>query len=281
MRQVLFLISLVVLSPFVAFPLPPYSPPEIEARVVRVIDGDTIEVELLQVPESLADQLKAGMMVKVRYIGVDAPEKDSGSGLLATQLNRLLVMDKRVFLEVDERLFDDYRRLLAYVYLDPNGHLMVNAILIMTQVISAYPPGLFEGTNRYDECFQEADRWCLPCRCIGWEGIAREPGDYLGKVLWVCGPVKSARRTRKGHIFINLGNPYPRTPRFTIVIWDDYVPSFDLKFGVGWERTLEGKIVCARGKIEMYNEIPEIKATDPDQLSWEDLVPTCCRSYIP
>ncbi|HID09108.1 TPA: hypothetical protein EYP13_02670 [Candidatus Micrarchaeota archaeon] len=247
---------------------------------MQVIDGDTIEVELLKVPESLADELKAGMIVKVRYIGANAPERDSDSGLLATRLNRLLVMGKRVFLEMDKRLFDDYHRLLAYVYLDPDGHLMVNAILIMTQVIPAYPPGLFKGTNRYDECFQEADRWCLPCQCVEWVEVARKPGDYLGEVLWVCGPVKSTKRSRKGHIFINLGNPYPRTPRFSIVIWDDYVPAFDLKFGLYWERMLEGKTVCVKGKVETYNEIPEIKAADPNQLSWEDSVPACCRSYI-
>lgn len=261
--------------------LPPHPPPEIEARVIRVIDGDTIEVELLQVPESLADKLQTGSIVRVRYIGVDAPEMDTPDGPLATELNRLLVAGKHVYLEVDERLFDPYQRLLAYVYLDPHGHLMVNAILIMTQPISAYPPDRFEGTDRYDQCFQQADQWCLPCNCVNWDEVARRPGDYEGKTLWVCGPVKSTARTRKGHIFINLGNPYPRTPRFTIVIWDDYVPDFDKEFGPNWERMLVGMTICAKGKIELYKGIPEIKTKYPEQICWGELIPLCCRAYVP
>jgi len=260
--------------------LPPYSPPDIEARVIRVIDGDTIEVELLQVPESLADKLQTRSIVRVRYIGVDAPEVDTPNGPLATELNRLLVAGKHVFLEVDERLFDPYQRLLAYVYLDPHGHLMVNAILIMTQPISAYPPERFEGTDRYDECFQQADQWCLPCNCVSWDEVAVRPGDYAGESLWVCGPVKSTARTRGGHIFINLGNPHPREPRFTIVIWDDYVPTFDQQFGYRWERDLVGQIICVRGKIELYKGIPEIEAIHPNQLTWKS-IPRCCQANMP
>ncbi len=280
-RRLWVLAVLAALLSFSVWALPPYPPPDIEARVTRVIDGDTIEVELLQVPESLADKLPTGSIVRIRYIGVNAPEAEEPKGPLATQLNRLLVTGKHVFLEVDERLFDKHGRLLAYVYLDPYGHLMVNAILIMTQPISAYPPDEFVGTDRYDQCFQQADQWCLPCNCVNWDVVAKNPGAYEGEVLWVCGPVKSTARTNKGHIFINLGNPYPQTPRFTIVIWDDYVSRFDEELGTKWEEALRGETLCVRGKIKLYKGTPEIEAADPDQIKWGELIPRCCQELVP
>jgi micrococcal nuclease len=92
-----------------------------EAEVLRVIDGDTIEVEL------------DGRTEDIRYIGVDTPETVKPGepvqcfGPEASAFNHELVEDRDVRLEFDRELRDDYGRLLAYVFV---GDRFVNAALI-------------------------------------------------------------------------------------------------------------------------------------------------------
>lgn len=81
------------------------------AQVVRVIDGDTIEVQL-------ADTIE-----RVRYIGIDTPEVGrAGSSecyaAAATQANQQLVGGQTVKLVADQQNRDEYGRLLRYVYVD-------------------------------------------------------------------------------------------------------------------------------------------------------------------
>ncbi len=92
-------------------------------RVVRVVDGDTIHVEL------------GGVREKVRYIGVDTPEtRKPGTpvecfGKRASAANARLVAGERVRLVRDAEPRDRYGRLLAYVYRTRDG-LFVNAELV-------------------------------------------------------------------------------------------------------------------------------------------------------
>ena len=95
--------------------------PSARARVLRVIDGDTIEVSL------------GGRSEDVRYIGIDTPETVKPDtpvqcfGPRAHQLNRRLVGGRRVRLVFDAERRDIYHRLLAYVYA---GDRFVNAVLV-------------------------------------------------------------------------------------------------------------------------------------------------------
>jgi len=96
--------------------------------VTRVVDGDTVEVEL------------DGREEDVRYIGVDTPETVKPDtpvqcfGPQASAFNHHLVEGKRVRLVFGAERRDVYGRLLAYVYLPaarPGGHpLFVNAELV-------------------------------------------------------------------------------------------------------------------------------------------------------
>lgn len=95
------------------------------ARVPRIVDGDTIKVDL------------NGRRETVRYIGVDTPEtKKPGSpvecfGKMASAYNRRLVEGRRVTLRFDVERRDRYGRLLAYVYLRRRGRTVwVNARLV-------------------------------------------------------------------------------------------------------------------------------------------------------
>ena len=93
------------------------------ARVVRVVDGDTIVVQT------------GGRTEKVRYIGVDTPE-DVKPGTpvqcfsrAAAAANRRLVLGRKVKLVRDAEAHDRYGRSLFYVYRAGDG-LFVNAELV-------------------------------------------------------------------------------------------------------------------------------------------------------
>jgi micrococcal nuclease len=89
-----------------------------EAKVIDVVDGVTIIVSY------------GGNPVSCVYIGVSAPESENplrSTGSEARQINKNLVEGKIVRLEFDERKYDKYGRLLAYVYCDD---VFVNAELI-------------------------------------------------------------------------------------------------------------------------------------------------------
>jgi micrococcal nuclease len=93
------------------------------ARVVRVVDGDTIAVRL------------HGRRERVRYIGVDTPESvKPGTPVecfahAASDANARLVAGRRVRLVLGRERRDRYGRLLAYVYRVSDGRF-VNAELV-------------------------------------------------------------------------------------------------------------------------------------------------------
>jgi len=112
-----------------------------QALVLRVVDGDTIEV------------LLGGEELRVRYIGIDTPEtvdprRPVGCfGKEASARNRELVEGKAVALEKDVSETDRFGRLLRYVWLQDR---MVNARLVEEgyATASTFPPDV-----RYAERF--------------------------------------------------------------------------------------------------------------------------------
>jgi micrococcal nuclease len=96
------------------------------ARVLRVVDGDTI---LVRIPGSPARR------ERVRYIGIDTPESVAPDqpvecyGRASAKENRRLVEGRTVTLTTDRELRDRYGRLLAYVRRAQDG-LFVNAELV-------------------------------------------------------------------------------------------------------------------------------------------------------
>jgi len=100
----------------------------VAAKVIRVIDGDTIVV-----------RLPGGDTDDVRYIGIDTPETVKPGtpvqcgGPKAHEVNDRLVHGRTVSLHFDAERRDVYGRLLAYVYVPGAGSggrpLFVNAEL--------------------------------------------------------------------------------------------------------------------------------------------------------
>ena len=147
-------------------PVPATPTPErVRAKVARVVDGDTIEVEI------------AGKRYTVRYIGIDTPETKHPQkpvewmGLEAAAKNEELVGGKIVELEKDVSETDRYGRLLRYVWV---GDLMVNAELVRLGFaqVSTYPPDV-----RYADLFLNLQR------------EAREAGRGLWGPTPTCTPI--------------------------------------------------------------------------------------------
>lgn len=74
-----------------------------EAKVKRVIDGDTIELDKAQI---------------VRLVGVNAPDNGQPFDDVATDYVKKLIEGKKVKLEYDEYKSDRFGRILAYIVID-------------------------------------------------------------------------------------------------------------------------------------------------------------------
>jgi micrococcal nuclease len=125
-------------------PVPP--PGDAETfRVKEVVDGDTIVLE---------DD------TKVRYIGLNTPERGRPFYEEATEANGKLVEDQKVRLEFDTVEIDRYGRMLAYVFVEdstgsPQGETFVNLELLRQGYANVFtvPPNV-----KHEELFREAER---------------------------------------------------------------------------------------------------------------------------
>lgn len=160
MRRLVLLLTLILLTPActltVGFDPVPTSAPAAgeEAVVTRVIDGDTIDV-----------RLSDGQIARVRYIGVDTPEREELCFAEATAANAGLVDGQRVRLVMDVSNTDRFDRLLRYVWV---GSTFVNRELVAQGWAQAV---LFEPNRAHYETFrdleQQAARANIGCHPTG------------------------------------------------------------------------------------------------------------------
>ncbi|MEX0682528.1 MAG: thermonuclease family protein [Dehalococcoidia bacterium] len=133
------------------------------AVVTRVIDGDTIAVEI------------DGVQYTVRYIGVDAPETVDPRrpvecfGREASDFNKGIVEGLFVGLEKDVSETDVFGRLLRYVWV--NQQEMVNVVLVREGYAqaSAYPPDI-----RYQDLFEPLEEAAREARRGLWGAVCAE-----------------------------------------------------------------------------------------------------------
>lgn len=124
--------------------------PELEsASLVRVVDGDTIDV------------LVEGQQARVRLIGMDAPETNQGPLCYGQEASArveelLRPVRERLLLEKDVSETDRYGRLLRYVWYEGgSGRTMLNLELVQQGYarVATFPPDV-----RYEVTFLQAER---------------------------------------------------------------------------------------------------------------------------
>jgi micrococcal nuclease len=141
--------------------------------VVRVVDGDTIVVTV------------GGRKERVRLIGVDTPESvKPGTPVqcfaleASARTKALLPAGTAVRLERDVELRDRYRRLLAYVFREPDG-LFVNLALAREgdAVPYTFPPNVAHTAEFVAAAADaRAGQRGLWNRCRGGSGGVTVPG---------------------------------------------------------------------------------------------------------
>ena len=94
---------------------PPASDVE-RGQVLRILDGDTIEIRYLSGGEAVV-----GHIEKVRYLDIDTPERNEPGGSEATEFNRTRVEGRTVRLLRDGRNRDNFGRLLRHVFVVYQG----------------------------------------------------------------------------------------------------------------------------------------------------------------
>lgn len=243
---------------------------DLSGPVIRVVDGDTIVVEL------------GGRDERVRYIGIDTPEMDDqrpgirGLAAAARAANVRLVAGRRVRLELDAERRDRYGRLLAYVWV---GDTLVNEALVRAGHAAPFtvPPNV-KYAARFVDAAQAARR--EPSGAAGEAEsrddaveprrdpppaalTASEASAHVGETHTVCDRVAGTRYLRTGGrpTFLNLGRPYPDED-LTVVIWGED----RARFPEAPENAYDGRRICVTGRIELYRERPEIVARGPGAL---------------
>ena len=144
-------------TPTLAVALPDLQPPPDTASfqradVLRVIDGDTILVRL------------DGVAERVRYYGIDTPERGERCFAEATERNEALVGDT-VLLLPDARERDAFDRLLRYVFTEAG--VSVAARLIAEGLSTAWPE---DGAYRDELVAFEQEVRALGVGCLWDEG---------------------------------------------------------------------------------------------------------------
>jgi len=174
------------------------------ATVVRVVDGDTIEVEI------------EGETYKVRYIGIDTPEtvdprRPVGCfGEEASAANKALVEGLTVGLEKDVSNTDIYGRLLRYIWL--NDSEMVNAILVREGYAqsSPYPPDV-----RHQEQFDQLEAEARSAARGLWGPVCLEtptPPPAGSPAEGACEYSGTSEAVIKGNISSNSGEKIYHVP---------------------------------------------------------------------
>ena len=121
---------------------------------------------------------------RVRYIGINSPEVESKYskaepfGNEARELNLELVYLKKVRLEFDIEKYDQYGRLLAYIFL-PDGTFINNVI-----ITAGYAYCLPKKPNmKYEELFLKSQQNAMLSNKGIWQNLNDDSGEYIGNSI--------------------------------------------------------------------------------------------------
>jgi len=198
----------------------------LEDHVIRVIDGDTVE-------------LRSGQTV--RLLGIDTPEVGEPFYADAKRFLYVLVAHRPVRLELDQTAYDPYYRLLAHIYVETEeGWVLANAEIVRAGLADLLfiPPN-----NRYRVYYEDALDEAIVTRSGMWGVI---PGSvsiaeleanlvaYVTEVVtvgFVVGHVEETPRelvldAEEGDYGFNVRIPHAIVSELDIASFDDLVGAF-------------------------------------------------------
>lgn len=150
-----------------------------EVLITRVLDGDTIETSSGE---------------RIRYIGINSPEKGQPFSSSATALNKELVLSKNVQLELDVQKKDKYGRILAYVFVQ---NLFVNLEMVKKglAVLETIQPNVAH-QDKILEAQKEARENCLGT----WKALCHQnSSNTSGAAFTNCVKIESIHADAPGN----------------------------------------------------------------------------------
>lgn len=103
------------------------------AKLIRVIDGDTVNAVIVNVSVTFSNYLHVGEDISIRFADIDAPElyvngeRNEPGWRSRSVLIDLLNGRDTLYLDIDnEEIFDHYGRLIAVVYVSVNETHLLN-----------------------------------------------------------------------------------------------------------------------------------------------------------
>jgi micrococcal nuclease len=215
------------------------------ATVIRVVDGDTVELDNGQ---------------RVRLLGIDTPEKGEPMANEASDMLRQLIGSGPVkLISCQEK--DPYDRLLSIVWV---GNVNVNMALIREGM--AFPLLIGPcGVPVADEVLEGASDAARASKGLYSGEVIKivshlDADTLIGSRAMVRGNILSIHKGRKAW-HLNFGDDY-RTD-FTVVLFEQGRSRFR-EFGID-PSDLVGAEVLVIGKVKRYNG-PEIILRGPDQI---------------
>jgi len=181
------------------------------AKVSRVLDGDTIEIEGGE---------------QIRYLGVNAPESGQPFSTEATRENERLTAGRTVNLEFDVQTQDRYKRTLAYVW---SGETLVNREIVKNgyAVSETIQPNV-----KYQDAIIEAQEEArTSCRGL-WAGICNpDPKSSCAKIVNINADAPGNDNQNKNGEWIEIKNNCSQTISMKNWLLKDSSASNKYQFG--------------------------------------------------
>ena len=121
--------------------------------------------------------------LRVRYIGIDAPEIDHENqkaqpyGYKARAFNKKMLLSQKIRLEFDIERYDRYGRLLAYIFL-PNGSFLNERVLQ-----NGYAFFLYKMPNiKHSDLLLKAQQGAMKAKRGIWRGWKEENAEYIANL---------------------------------------------------------------------------------------------------
>lgn len=112
-----------------------------------------------------------------------------------------------------------------------------------------------------DRLLQKAELSDLCPNSVEWE----KAKSRIGKATTIYGPVAQADYrpdVTGGPTFISLGAAYPSNHRVSVVVFAQDRDAFE----IDPEDLVKGHTICVTGDLELFQTVPQIQVTTPDQI---------------